>query len=388
MGIEDVSLAHGGLPFRLSSLNGEIQLEGERATVKSLRGVSGGGTVALDGFVTLALPPRVELAVKLDQVRVRYPLDFTSILNGTLRWAGTSDRSELRGELALSQVIASQSKSWLDQVMQPYAPLGSAQPAEASPLAESTRLNIRVSSPAPVRLQVQDMRLTADVDVHLQGSLANPVEVGAVHFLNGEAIVRGNRFTLTRGDLNLTNPLRTQATLDLEAQTRVQQYGLTVDVSGPPGRLKVNYRSDPPLPTEDVFRLLALGYAPQQQQASTSGLVSSFAGGKPLQSVGESAILSQALSSQVGSRIQRLFGVSRIKIDPNVGLPGISTGQRVTIEQQVTKDLTFTYTTNTASSQYQIIQIEYAVGENVSLIGVRDPNGIVGVELRFRRRFK
>jgi translocation and assembly module TamB len=232
------------------------------------------------------------------------------------------------------------------------------------------------------------MRLTADVDVRLQGSLANPVEVGAVHFLNGEAIFRGNRFTLDRGDLSLTNPIRTQATLDLEAQTRVQQYDLTVDVSGPLGRLKMAYRSDPPLPTEDVLSLLALGYARQQQEASTSGLVSSFAGGNPLQSVGESALLSQALSSQVTGRIQRLFGVSRIKIDPNVGLPGFSSGARVTVEQQVTRDLTLTYITNTASSQYQIIQFEWAVGENVSLIGVRDPNGIFGVELRFRRRFK
>jgi len=230
--------------------------------------------------------------------------------------------------------------------------------------------------------------LTADVDVRVEGSLANPVDLGDVHFLDGEAVVRGNRFTLTRGDLNMTNPLRTQATLDLEAQTRVQQYDLTVDVSGPPGRLKITYRSDPPLPTEEVFSLLALGYAPQQQQGSTSGIVSSFAAGNPTQSVGESALLSQALSTQVGGRIQRLFGVSRIQIDPNVGLPGFNNGERITIEQQVTKDLTLTYITNTASSQYQIIQFEYAFGENISLLGVRDPNGIVGVELRFRRRFK
>jgi translocation and assembly module TamB len=209
-----------------------------------------------------------------------------------------------------------------------------------------------------------------------------------VHFLNGEAIFRGNRFTLSRGDLSLSNPIRTQATLDLEARARVQQYDLTVDVTGPPGRLKLAYRSDPPLPTEDVLSLLALGYAHQQQQASKPGLVSSFAGGNPLQSVGESALLSQALSSQVTGRIQRLFGVSRIKIDPNVGLPGFSSGARVTVEQQVTRDLTLTYVTNTASSQYRIIQFEWAVGENISLIGVRDQNGIFGVELRFRRRFK
>jgi len=388
MEVEDVSLAHGGLPFRLSNLHGEVQLEGERATVKSLRGVSGGGTVTLDGFVTLALPPRVELAVKVDQVRVRYPFDFTSTLSGTLRLVGTSERSQLRGELALNQVFASGSKFWLEQVMRPSTPLAAAAPGEASPLADSIRLNIRVSSPTPVRLQVQDMRLTADVDIHLQGSLANPVEFGAVHFLNGQAIFRGNRFTLDRGDLNLTNPIRTQATLDLEARTRVQQYDLTVDVSGPLGSLKMTYRSDPPLPTEDVLSLLAWGYARQQQETSTSGLVSSFARGNPLQSVGESALLSQALSSQVTGRIQRLFGVSRIKIDPNVGLPGLNTGARVTVEQQVTRNLTLTYITNTASSQYQIIQFEYALGENLSLIGVRDPNGIVGVELRFRQRFK
>jgi translocation and assembly module TamB len=239
-----------------------------------------------------------------------------------------------------------------------------------------------------VRLQAQDLRLTANVDVHLQGSLTNPVELGTVHFLNGEAVFRGNRFTLDRGDLSLTNPIRTQATLDLETQTRVQQYNLTVDISGLLGRLKMAYRSDPPLPTEDVLSLLTLGYTRQQQESSTSAIVSSFAGSNPTQTVGENALLSQALSSQVVGRIQRLFGVSRIKIDPNVGMPGFSTGARVTIEQQVTRDLTVTYITNTASSQYQIIQFEWAVGENVSLLGVRDPNGIFGVELRFRRRFK
>ena len=386
--IQNVSLDYRGLPFRLSNLNGEIQLEGERATVKSLRGISGGGTVTLDGFATLALPPRVELRAELDQVRVRYPFDFTSILSGTLRLAGTSDRFQLRGDLAVNQVLASENKYWLDQVMQSASPLESSTPSAASPLADSIRLNVRVSSPTPVSLQVQDMHLTTDVDVRVQGSVANPVEVGAVHFLNGEAIFRGNRFTLNRGDLRLTNPIRTQATLDLEAQTVVQQYNLTVDLSGPVGHLKMTYRSDPPLPTEDVFSLLALGYARQQQEASTSGLVSSFAGGNPLQSVGESALLSQALSSQVSGRIQRLFGVSRIKIDPNVGLPGLSSGARVTVEQQVTRDLTLTYITNTASSQYQIIQFEWAIGENLSLLGVRDPNGIVGVELRRRQRFK
>jgi translocation and assembly module TamB len=386
--IEEVSLDYRDLPFRLSNLNGEIQLEGDRATVKSLRGISGGGTVTLHGFVTLTSPPRLELGAELDQVRVRYPIDFTSILSGTLRWEGNWNRSELRGDLAVRQVLPSLNKDLLGQLMESSNPVEETTPSTASSLADSVKLNIRASSPTPVSLDAQGTQLTADIDVHLQGSLQNPVELGTVQFLNGQAVFRGNRFTLTRGDISFNNPIRTEATLDMEAQTRVQQYDLTVDVSGPLGRLKMTYRSDPPLPTEDVLSLLALGYARQQQLASTPGLVSSFFAGNQLQTVGESALLSQALSSQVGGRIQRLFGVSRIKIDPNVGLPGINSGARVTVEQQITRDLTLTYITNTANSQYQIIQFEWAFGENRSLLGIRDPNGIVGVELRFRHRFK
>jgi translocation and assembly module TamB len=147
-------------------------------------------------------------------------------------------------------------------------------------------------------------------------------------------------------------------------------------------RLKISYRSDPPLPTSDVLSLLAFGYARQQEEMATTTT-------QPLPAVGASALLSEALSSQVSGRIQQLFGVSRIKIDPNVGGLGASTGgARVTVEQQVTRDLTITYVTTTDSSQRRIIQFEWVLSDKVSLIGERDQNGIFGGELRFRQRFK
>ena len=163
----------------------------------------------------------------------------------------------------------------------------------------------------PVQLQTPNLRLVGDIDLRLQGTVANPVQVGSIHFLSGESVFRGNRYTLVRGDMNMTNPFRTQAYLDMEAQTRVQSYDLTLDISGPFDRLKFSYRSDPPLANTDILSLLALGYVKQEQAFST-------AGGNPTASVGASAILSEALSSQTTSRIQHLFGVSRIKIDPNV----------------------------------------------------------------------
>jgi translocation and assembly module TamB len=379
--VEDVSLGYGGLPFRFSNLQGTIQLEGERAVMRSLHGISGGGTVNLAGFMTLQENPRFELRTDLDQVRVRYPPTFTSILSGNLRLAGSSERGQLQGELVVRQMFPNENTNWITRIIESANPFGEQPSAAASPLASKIHLNVRVTSAPPVRVEAPDLRVVGDLDIRIQGTIADPVQVGNIHFLSGEGVFRGNRYTLVRGDISLTSPFRTQAYLDLEAQTRVQSYDLMVDISGPFDRLKLAYRSDPPLPTSDILSLLALGYAREEEAFST-------AGANPLRTVGASALLSEALSSQVTGRIQHLFGVSRIKIDPNVGVPGFGSGARVTVEQQVARDLTLTYVTDTSNSQYRIIQFELAVSDNVSILGIRDQNGIFGLEFRFRQRFK
>jgi translocation and assembly module TamB len=381
MEIQDVSLDYSGLPFRFSNLQGTINLEGERAVISSLRGTCGGGTVGLSGFVTLVESPRFEVRANLSQVRVRYPTSFTSVLDGNLRLAGGVEQAQLQGEIVVHQMLFNENTNFISKIIESSNSMLEPPPTLTSPVASKIRLNVRVTSAPPIQLQMPNFRLAGDIDVRLQGTVANPVQVGSIHFLRGESIFRGNRYTLVRGDLNMTNPFRTQAYLDLEAETHVQSYDLTLDLSGPLDRLKSSYRSDPPLPTSDILSLLALGYVRQEGAFSPVG-------GSPTAAIGASAILSEALATQTTSRIQHLFGVSRIKIDPNVGVPGFGSGARVTVEQQVSHDLTLTYVTDTSYSQYRIIQFEWNINDNVSVLGIRDQNGVFGVEFRFRRRFK
>jgi translocation and assembly module TamB len=379
--IQDVSLDYRGLPTRFNNLQGTIDLQGERAVIRSLRGTSGSGTVSFGGSITLAENPHADLTADFTQVRVRYPTGFTSVLDGHLRLTGGEEQGQVSGDLLVRQMIPNENVNFVAKLFESANPVPESPVSVASPLASRIRMNVRVTSSPPVQLQVPSMRLVGDIDVRLQGTVANTVQVGSIHLLRGESVFRGNRYTLVRGDLSMTNPFHTEVYLDLEAQTHVQNYDLTLDVSGPFDRLKFSYRSDPPLATSDILSLLALGYVKQEQAFSTVG-------GNPAASIGASAILSEALSSQTTSRIQRLFGVSRIKIDPNVAVPGFGSGARVTVEQQVSHDLTLTYVTDTSYSQYRIIQFEWNVSDNVSLLGVRDQNGVFGVELRFRRRFK
>ena len=111
-------------------------------------------------------------------------------------------------------------------------------------------------------------------------------------------------------------------------------------------------------------------------------------GGSPVEGAGQ--ILSEAISSQISGRIERLFGVSRFRIDPF--LAGTGTEQnasaRITVEQQVTRDLVITYITNVSSNQQQVIQIEYSVNRDVSVVALRDQNGTFGIDIKFKKRFR
>ena len=102
-------------------------------------------------------------------------------------------------------------------------------------------------------------------------------------------------------------------------------------------------------------------------------------------------ILNQALNATLNNRAQRLFGISRIKIDPQ-GLNTETTPTRsapaVTIEQQVSSNLTLTYTTEVSQTSQQIIQGEYNVTRNISILAVRDQNGVVSFDVRLRQRRK
>jgi len=51
-------------------------------------------------------------------------------------------------------------------------------------------------------------------------------------------------------------------------------------------------------------------------------------------------------------------------------------------------NLTVTYTTNVSQTSQQIIQVQYNLTRNVSLLALRDYNGVVSFEVRIRQRKK
>jgi translocation and assembly module TamB len=221
------------------------------------------------------------------------------------------------------------------------------------------------------------------VSLHIRGSAARPSVLGRIGILEGNITLAGTTYRLDRGDISFTNPVSIDANIDIEASARVRDYDITLGLQGPLSRMNMTYRSDPPLSSSDIISLLALGRTREEEIAQLPG---STPGASNLAESASNAILGEALNSAVNSRLQKLFGVSRIKIDPNVAGQQSGANARLTIEQTVSNRVTLTYITNLAQSAQQILQFEYYITPRISLVGVRDQNGVVGFDVFVRRR--
>lgn len=385
LGIHHLSVRYGALPLPLSDLNGSIALSGNRATIQSLHEETGQTSLDVSGYSTLGAVPTLALQAKFQHVRLEYPADFTSILSGNLSLTGSSESARLAGNVTVNEMFVSQDFNLVNWLGSTGISLEMA-PEEAAPgapagIASKVRLDVRVATDPTVRLTSSQLTFVATIEARLQGTLERPVATGNIHLRDGEARIAGSAYRIARGNIAMTNPYRTTPILDIEAQTRVERYDVTIEVSGPVDNVKMSYRSDPPLPPEQILSLLALGYAPQQALMSSSGA-------QRMGVVGAGSLLTTALSSQVSGRFQKLFGVSRIRIDPNLLGPTSAGGARVTVEEQVARNFTITYSTNTAAAQQRDIRLQWDVSSKISLIGERDINGVYGFEIRFRKRLR
>jgi translocation and assembly module TamB len=202
-----------------------------------------------------------------------------------------------------------------------------------------------------------------------------------VSISEGSAMIAGTRYELERGDINFTNPVRIEPMIDLNATARVEDYDISLGLHGTPQKMSVIYRSDPPLPEADVVSLLALGRTASQQRLYTQQQ-------EHAASTSADALLGGALNASMSSRVQKLFGASSVKIDPNyLGAFGNSTS-RITVQEQFGRAVVLTYATSVNTTSQQLLQAEVSINRHLSLVLARDESGVLSMVIKNTRRYR
>jgi len=374
------SLSLEDLPNGLSQIRGTLEFNQNRLEVKSLTAMTGGGQLSLGGYLAYQNGIYADLSVSGKQIRIRYPQGVSSLADTDLHMQGTQSSLELSGNVMITRFSVSP-----DLDIAALAEQANTIQPVASPNAPSNhvRLNVRIQSSPQLNFQNAYAKLAGDVDLRLRGTVASPSLLGRISITEGNATIAGTRYELQRGDVTFTNPVRIQPNIDLNATARVEDYDITFGLHGTPDKMSVTYRSDPPLPEADVVALLALGRTQSEQGLYTQ---------QQQQSIGMSpstdVLLGGALNATVSSRVQKLFGAGSVKVDPSyLGALGNST-TRITVEEQVGKNVTLTYATNVDTSAQQLLQAEVAINRHVSIQVTRDESGVFSMVVKAIRRYR
>jgi translocation and assembly module TamB len=374
---DKVNVAMEGIPNGLSSLNGTLVFNEDRLEVENLTAMTGGGQLKIGGFLTYRDGIYSDLTATGDVVRVRLN-GLSATGNTSLRLQGGPESLLLSGNVLVTRFGVGPEVDFAS-----FAAAGRVStPSNPNDASNKIRLDVHVTSSQQLDFQNSYAKLAGTVDLTVRGTVAEPTILGRIQISDGSATFAGTKYELQRGNIYFSNPVRIDPTIDVNATARVEMYDITVVLQGTMSNLKAAYRSDPPLSEADIFALLALGrtqeeaqlYQEQQLEAGTNSTSSALLGG--------------ALNETVGNRIGKLFGGGSVKIDPAfVGTLGNSAA-RITVQQQISRQLSVTFATNVNYTAQQLMQAQYDLTPNESIVATRDESGVYSVVFKIRKRYK
>ncbi len=368
--VQDVALNTTTSPMGVEKLNGVFDIQDNDVRLNNITAQVGGGQLTAGGTITYRPSLVFNVAIKGSDIRVRYPEGVRTLVDAQLALTGTSEDSNMTGRVLINNLSFTQDFDLGDFIGQ-FSGGGSAPPSGEG-FTQNMKLNISVQTTSRLNLVSSTVSLKGQADLRIVGTAADPVIVGRTDLTGGEIFLMNKRYELVRGIINFTNPSQTEPVINVLVTTTVNQYKLSMTFIGPVDRLRTSYTSEPPLPPVDIINLLARGQTTEEAAPA---------------SLNANSVLAQGLASQVSGRIQKLAGLSSLQIDPTLGGNGTNPTARVAIQQRVTKNFIFTFSTDVTDPESQVVQGEYQVDNHWSVTASRNQYGGYAFDAKYHKTF-
>ena len=367
--LQDVALSTLSAPIGLDKLNGSLTLANNRLQITQLTGQMGGGDISATGGIALKPQLQMNVAVNAKSVRLRYPEGMRSVIDSDLTFTGNAEAASLDGRVLLDSLGFSKDFDIADFMAQ-FS--GNAPPPAGDTFADKIKLNVAVQSTAQLAAVSSELSLEGQANLRVIGTASNPVIVGRTELTSGELFFMKRRYQIERAIVNFTDPNRTTPVVNMLITTTINQYNLSLTVIGPVEKLRTSYVSDPPLPPVDIINLIARGQTTEEAAPA---------------SMGANSVIANGLASQVSGQVEKLAGLSSLQIDPLLGGNNSNPSARVALQQRVTKNFLFTFSTDITSAEREIVQGEYQINKRWSVSATRDASSGFSVDGKFHSTF-
>jgi translocation and assembly module TamB len=276
------------------------------------------GDVALQGW----WPGAYRFKVQAQDVSLSQINGFSSAWDADLDLSGITREAQLTGRARLVRGAYRRDLSVLSLVLSP------AQADTAAPTGTPLRLRVRVDldDNLVVRSRAADLRAGGVLTV--EGTTARPVVVGSVESRDGRITFRGRDWSVTTATVRFADPRRLDPFLDVLATSRIAEYDVTMQVTGPVSNITVRFSSTPRLSQNDLLSLVAFGATGETLRESPGTVLLGEAGKMLAQNVlgvdpGVSGLrISTGSSTDSANEMHGFPGEERTPARPSRNVPG------------------------------------------------------------------
>jgi translocation and assembly module TamB len=385
-----VSVFSGDQTITVANLNGLIRFSSNQAQIERLTGTLGGGKVTASGGALLTGASRGRFVINLhgDNVTLNYPKDFRSTVTADLGLSGDLNKQFITGYVNVKRTEYTKDIELAELINQrPETTIEEGGEFEFAETAVLDKLRVEGRNALIMRNNLGDV--VASVNLRLDGPIKAPIIQGRITATRGTLNFRNSPYEITRGLIDYPARLGGDPILNIAGQSVIRGYRVTAIIDGPLSHPQTTVSSEPALPQADVVSLILTGSL-SSTDASTSVLAQSGLG------TAASLLTDALINAPVSRASNKLFGLSRLEINPVIGGAGTTPTARLTVARRISKDVTITYSTNIASDPNQVLAVEYRVSNRLSFIAqyeqgsnrnLSNRNNNYSFEIRFRKRF-
>ena len=377
MDVTNGTLGFKNIPYRLTSISAYIYVDEDMIIIDKAAGKLSGGDLNISGIAYLQKfsIKRFFLESRLNGITASVSKDFWLNFDGNLYYQGTLQSQTILGDISIKKARYSERTEWKSWLLKSRR---QEKPKIDMTKLDMTNLNVRVSG-SNLLIDNNVARAFMKMDVLLRGTMGQPVLLGKVETKGGMVFFRNNEFKIVKANVDFSSRHEINPYFDIVAETRVRNYNIRLSLDGYIEQFNLVLSSDPSLNETDIFSLLTVGQVGQQLKGLQGGIGAGEA----------TSFLTGKLQDVMEDRLKTITGFDRVQVDPYVSRTTGTVTPRVTLQKRLLGDsLYVTYSSSVGTGEEQIWKLEYILGKNTSLVGLRDERGGLGGDIKFRFEFK
>ncbi len=363
----------------LSGLNGSVRLSNHHMTIENMEANLGQGSLEMSGDLELEKFIPVSGRARLTAENIALSLEDTAEIafDTDITFFGTREKSALTGTILLIK-----GEYYKDFAFDLAEALESRKMAAAkeskktepgNPMMENTTIDIDVDYKDPFVLDNNLAFILVEPNVHISGTLKNPVITGRAEILEGTVVYQNRQFEIETGIIDFVDRFKTDPEITLHATTEIRKWMIHMDISGKTDNLRFRLYSDPAETHEDIFSLLVIGKTTKELGQGGGSYTGIFTGKA-------SEMVSQGVESSTP------LDEFKLGLDES-GDQGANVN--VTMGKQLSDRLKIIYSMQTKEEEtIHTNAAEYKMLENVLLRAFNDSKGDFGTEVTLKLEFR